>query len=173
MRRFKFKFNKVASAMITNIKLLELISKEKKPTLISTGMCDYSDIKKAVNIFKKNNCKFILMHCVSTYPCKDEDLNLSMIKKLKEDFKCDVGYSGHENSVSPTILAYCLGASYIERHITLDRAMWGTDQAASLSENGIKNLTDIIVKIPEIIGKPKKVYLAEEKLISKKMRYWL
>jgi len=173
MRKFNFKYNKIASAMITNLDLLEEVSKEKKITLISTGMCNYNDIKKAVNIFKKNKCKFILMHCVSTYPSKDEDLNLSMITKLKKDFKCDVGYSGHENSVSPTILAYCLGARYIERHITLDRAMWGTDQAASLSENGIKNLTDIIFKIPEIIGKPKKIYLSEEKLMSKKMRYWL
>ena len=172
MRQFKFKYNKVASAMITNIKLLDLISKEKKITLISTGMCNYSDIKKAVKIFKKNKCKFILMHCVSTYPCRDEDLNLSMIKKLKKDFKCTVGYSGHENSVSPTLIAYFLGAEYLERHITLDRAMWGTDQAASLSEKGIKNLSDIVNKIPEIIGRPVKKYFDEEKRMSQKMRYW-
>lgn len=172
MRQFKFKYNKVASAMITNLKLLDLISKEKKTTLISTGMCNYKDIKKAVKIFKKNNCKFILMHCVSTYPCRDEDLNLSMINKLKKDFKCSVGYSGHENSVSPTLIAYLLGAEYIERHITLDRAMWGTDQAASLSENGIKNLSDVVSKIPAIIGKPVKKYFKEEKKMSQKMRYW-
>lgn len=173
MRKFKFKFNKVASAMITNLKLLDLISKEKKPTFISTGMCHYKDIKKAVKIFKKNKCKFILMHCVSTYPCRDEDLNLSMIDKLKKDFKCKVGYSGHENSVSPTIVAYLLGAEYIERHITLDRAMWGTDQAASLSEKGIKNLSDIVHKIPQILGKPIKKYFQEEKKMSQKMRYWI
>jgi len=172
MRRFKFKYNKVASAMITNTKLLELISKEKKTTLISTGMCNYSDIKKAVKIFKKNKCKFILMHCVSTYPCKEEDLNLSMIQKLKKDFKCTVGYSGHEKTVSPSLVAYMLGAEYLERHITLDRAMWGTDQAASLSENGIKNLSDIVNKIPEVIGKPVKKYFDEEKRMSQKMRYW-
>jgi len=172
MRRFKFKYNKVASAMITNTQLLELISKEKKTTLISTGMCNYSDIKKAVKIFKKNKCKFILMHCVSTYPCKEEDLNLSMIQKLKKDFKCTVGYSGHEKTVSPTLVAYMLGAEYLERHITLDRAMWGTDQAASLSENGIKNLSDIVNKIPEVIGNPVKKYFDEEKRMSQKMRYW-
>ena len=172
MRRFKFKYNKVASAMITNTQLLELISKEKKTTLISTGMCNYSDIKKAVKIFKKNKCKFILMHCVSTYPCKEEDLNLSMIQKLKKDFKCTVGYSGHEKTVSPSLVAYMLGAEYLERHITLDRAMWGTDQAASLSENGIKNLSDIVNKIPEVIGKPVKKYFDEEKRMSQKMRYW-
>ena len=136
-------------------------------------MCHYKDIKKAVEIFKKNKCKFILMHCVSTYPCRDEDLNLSMIDKLKKDFKCKVGYSGHENSVSPTIVAYLLGAEYIERHITLDRAMWGTDQAASLSEKGIKNLSDIVNKIPQILGKPIKKYFQEEKKMSQKMRYWI
>ena len=136
-------------------------------------MCHYKDIKKAVKIFKKNKCKFILMHCVSTYPCRDEDLNLSMIDKLKKDFKCKVGYSGHENSVSPTIVAYLLGAEYIERHITLDRAMWGTDQAASLSEKGIKNLSDIVHKIPQILGKPIKKYFQEEKKMSQKMRYWI
>ena len=172
MRRFKFKYNKVASAMITNIKLLDLISKERKKTLISTGMCNYNDIKKAVKIFKKNKCKFVLMHCVSTYPCKDEDLNLSMILKLKKDFKCPVGYSGHERSVSPTIMAFFLGAQYLERHITLDRSMWGTDQAASLSETGIQNLSDIITKIPNILGKPIKKYFEEEKRMSQKMRYW-
>ena len=172
MRRFKFKYNKVASAMITNTKLLELISKEKKTTLISTGMCNYSDIKKAVKIFRKNKCKFILMHCVSTYPCKEEHLNLSMIEKLKKDFKCTVGYSGHEKIVSPTIVAYMLGAEYLERHITLDRAMWGTDQAASLSEDGIKNLSDIVNKIPGVMGKPVKKYFDEEKRMSQKMRYW-
>ncbi len=172
MRKFKFKYNKVASAMITNIKLLDLISKERRTTLISTGMCNYSDIKKAVKIFKKNKCKFILMHCVSTYPCRDEDLNLSMINKLKKDFKCPVGYSGHENSVSPTLIAYFLGAEYLERHITLDRSMWGTDQSASLSESGIKNLSDIVNKISAIIGKPVKKYYKEEKKMSQKMRYW-
>ena len=135
-------------------------------------MCNYSDIKKAVKIFRKNRCKFILMHCVSTYPCKEEHLNLCMIEKLKKDFKCPVGYSGHEKTVSPTIVAYMLGAEYIERHITLDRAMWGTDQAASLSENGIKNLSDIVNKIPKVMGKPVKKYFNEEKRMSQKMRYW-
>lgn len=172
MRRYKFRLNKIASAMVTNLDLLTLIAKERKPALISTGMCSYKDIRKAVNIFKKNKCKFILLHCVSTYPCNDKDLNLSMIEKLKKDFKCEVGYSGHERSVSPTITAYLLGASYIERHITLDRAMWGTDQAASLSEAGIKTLTEIIAKIPEIVGKPIKKFSYEEKKMAKKMRYW-
>ena len=91
---------------------------------------------------------------------------------LKRKFKCEVGYSGHESSVSPTITAFFLGADYIERHITLDRASWGTDQAASLSENGIETLTSLIRKIPSTLGNGKKKYLKEEKKISKKMRYW-
>ena len=172
LKRYQFKFNKVPSAMITNTKFLIEVAKQQRNTFISTGMCTIKDIEKAVKIFKKYKCKFILMHCVSTYPCRDEDLNLSMIKKLKKDFKCTVGYSGHENSVSPTLIAYFLGAEYLERHITLDRAMWGTDQAASLSEKGIKNLSDIVNKIPEIIGRPVKKYFDEEKRMSQKMRYW-
>jgi N-acetylneuraminate synthase len=173
MRKFNFKFNKIASAMITNTEFLELVASEKKTTLISTGMCNLSDIKKAVGIFKKKNCAFILMHCVSTYPCPENNLNLLMIQKLIRIFKCKVGYSGHESTVSPTILAWHLGASVIERHITLDRAMWGTDQSASLAEEGIKNLTSIIYKTPFMLGDGIKKFSRIEKNIAKKFRYWL
>ena len=124
--------------MLTNINLLKLIASEKKLTFISTGMSKMSDIDKAVRIFKKEKCKFSLMHCVSTYPANINDLNLSMILKLKKKYKCPIGYSGHEDSVSPSVVAYMMGATSIERHITLDRSMWGTDQSASLSEDGIK-----------------------------------
>ena len=117
--------------MVTNLKLISKIAKEKKLTFISTGMSNMKDINNCLKIFRKEKCKFVLMHCVSTYPCPPEKLNLRMIQTLKKKFKCDVGYSGHESDVSPTILAYFLGANYIERHITLDRTMWGTDQAAS------------------------------------------
>ena len=112
------------------------------------------------------------MHCVSTYPCPVENLNLKMILTLKKRFKCEVGYSGHESSVSPSVIAYMLGARYIERHITLDRSMWGTDQSASLSEEGLKNLTNIINKIPKILGNGKKNFSNEEKTMLKKFRYW-
>ena len=156
LKKFKSKYNKVASAMLTNTKLLEAIAKERKTTFISTGMSTIIDIKKAVKIFKKRKCKFILMHCVSNYPCQIEDLNLNTILTLRKKFKCEVGYSGHETSVSPTLLAYFMGANYIERHITLDRSMWGTDQAASLSEPGIKNLTNILSKIHLVTGDGKK-----------------
>ena len=157
MKRYKVKYNKVASAMITNIDLLKLIAKEKKTTFISTGMSKMNDINKAVEIFKKNKCDFVLMHCVSTYPCLEKDLNLNMINTLKKNFKCKVGYSGHESTVSPSIAAWFLGADYIERHITLDRTMWGTDQAASLGESGMRELSTILSKFPAMLGDGKKV----------------
>jgi len=173
LKKYNNKYNKIASAMITNLDFLKVVAKEKKQTFISTGMCNISDIKKAVNIFKRSNCPFTLMHCVSTYPAPEKMLNLNTIITLKEKFKCDVGYSGHESSVSPTVIAHLMGASVIERHITLNRSMWGTDQAASLSEEGIKNLTDILNKLPNIFGNGKKIKTIQDKKIEKKFRYWL
>jgi len=172
MKPLKLKFNKIASAMITNKKFLAAVAKERKKTFISTGMCNMSDIEKAVKIFKKYKCKFVLMHSVSIYPCDEKILNLNLIKTLKKKFKCEVGYSGHESTVSPTITAYFLGADYLERHITLDRASWGTDQSASLEEEGIKHLSSLLKKIPLTLGDGKKRFLPEEKKVGKKMRYW-
>ena len=136
LRKFKLKYNKVASAMLTNKNLLKIIAEEKKHTFISTGMSSLKDVRSCLKIFKKAKCSFTLMHCISKYPSEDEDLNLSTILELKK-FNCEVGYR-HEKTVSPSIIAYMLGATVIERHITLDRTMWGTDQAASLQEEGIK-----------------------------------
>tara|TARA_B100000989_G_C19521454_1_gene464390 strand:- start:900 stop:1754 length:855 start_codon:yes stop_codon:yes gene_type:complete len=172
LNKFNLKYNKVASAMLTNFKLIEEIAKERRKTLISTGLATLKDVEKCVKIFKKAKCKFVLMHCVSAYPCPPEKLNLNTIISLKKKFKCEVGYSGHETSVSPTILAYYLGAKYIERHITLDRSMWGTDQSASLSEPGIQNLTNIIKKTKKIFGTGKKIFSSDEKNILKKFKYW-
>ena len=152
--------------------MLKAIAKEKKLTFISTGMSSIKDIQKSINIFKKNKCKFILMHCVSNYPCPDEKLNLNMILTLKNKFKCDIGYSGHESSVSPSIFAYLLGANYIERHITLDRTMWGTDQSASLSRDGMVNLTRILKKAPSILGNGIKKISKQEKEMLEKFKYW-
>lgn len=172
LKKYKLKYNKVASALLTNLELLKEIAKEKKLTFISTGMSTMKDIHKAVNIFKKYKCQFILMHCVSTYPCPIENLNLNMIQTLSKKFKCNIGYSGHETHVSPSIMAYFLGANYIERHITLDRSMWGTDQASSLSENGMKSLSNIIQKINKTLGSGKKSISKEEKKLLKKFKYW-
>ena len=165
-------FNKIPSAMITNIFFLEHVAKQKKRTFISTGMCEMKDITKAVNIFKKNKCDYELMHCVSLYPCPEEKLNLQMIKTLRKKYKCKVGYSGHEPSVSPSFFAYMLGATSIERHITLDRSMWGTDQAASLSPDGMKMFGSIFNKIEKIFGDGIKRLLEEEKVMLQKFRYW-
>ncbi len=173
LKKFKLKYNKVASAMLTNYDLVKEIAKEKKLTFISTGMSSIQTIEKSINIFKKNKCQFVLMHCVSTYPCPDEKLNLNMITTLKNKFKCDIGYSGHESSVSPSLLAYSLGANYIERHITLDRSMWGTDQAASLSKDGMLNLVRILRKAPLIMGNGIKKISVEEGKMLQKFKYWI
>ena len=172
LKQFKNKYNKIASAMLTNEKLLEAVAKEKKETFISVGMSSENNIRNAIKIFKKNKCKFKLLYCVSSYPADETDLNLLSISYLKKKFKCDVGYSGHETTVSPTIIAYLLGANVIERHITLDRSMWGTDQSASLSEEGIKNLCSVLFKIPRIIGKEKFSKTRDEMNLLKKFKYW-
>ena len=172
MKKFNFRYHKVASAMLTNLKLLEAISKSKTHTLISTGMSNYKDIDDAVKIFRKNKCKFTLLHCVSTYPANEKDLNLNCIRSLRKKYNCPIGYSGHESSVSPSIVAYLLGACVIEKHITLDRSMWGTDQSASLSSEGMKTLSDVLNKIPKMLGNGKKRILKDEITIAKKLRYW-
>jgi len=172
LKKFKTKYNKVASAMLTNTALLKIIAREKKLTFISTGMSEIKDINIALSIFKKNKCDFVLMHCVSTYPCPENELNLNVINTFKKKFKCKVGYSGHETSVSPSIAAWFLGADYIERHITLDRSMYGTDQAASLSEQGIRELTIMLTKFPEMLGSGQKTISKAEKNLIKKFRYW-
>ena len=131
MRKYKFKFNKIASAMATNLEFLDLVASEKLPTFLSTGMTELSDIEKALDIFKKHECEVMLFHTVSTYPANEENLNLKCVKTLREKFDFPIGYSGHEVSVSPSIIAASQGAAVIERHITLDRAMYGSDQAVS------------------------------------------
>jgi N-acetylneuraminate synthase len=172
LKQFKCKFNKIASAMLTNISLLEEVAKEKKHTFISVGMSKEKDIVSAIKIFNKFKCKFTLMYTVSSYPADEEDLNLLSIIYLKKKYKCEVGYSGHERTVSPSIMAYFLGANVIERHITLDRTMWGTDQAASLSEDGIKNFTDVLNKAPTVMGKEKFSKKKSEMNLLKKFKYW-
>lgn len=158
--------------MLTNLKLLEHVSKQKKFTFISTGMSKMGDVVKAVNIFKKNKCKFSILHCVSDYPSEEKDLNLNLINIYKKKFKVDIGYSGHEKGVSPSIMAVCLGAQVIERHITLDRTMWGTDQAASLEKRGMIELVNVVRKIKICLGDGKKKFLDSEKNKLKENKYW-
>ena len=170
---YNLEYQKVASAMITNIEFLESLSKRKKYTFISTGMSDFKVIDKAVEIFNKNDCKYELMHSVSAYPCPEDQLNLNLIPVMRERYGCNVGYSGHESSVSPSIIAVSLGATSLERHITLDRSMSGSDQAASLEEKGFNELISIVRKIPIVIGSLKEKKILEcEKPVAKKLRYW-
>ena len=170
--QYNLKYNKIASALITKQDFLEEVAIQKKHTFISTGMSEYSHIDKAVEIFRKHECSFELMHCISTYPCPEEILNLNIINRLKKKYNCNVGYSGHESSVVPSIVAATLGISSLERHITLDRSMYGSDQAASLEEPGLKQLIASVNKIPVVIGSEDKKIYTEEVKVAKKLRYW-
>ena len=172
LNQYKLDYNKIPSAMLTNYSLLETVAKNKKTTFISTGMSNYKIIDDAVNIFNKNKCKYVLMHSVSAYHCPDEKINLSMIHNLKKKYKCPIGYSGHETSVSPSLMAVVLGAVAIERHVTLNRAMWGTDQAASLEFNGMRQLADFIRKFEVCYGNGIKKITKEEKKKLSDQKYW-
>jgi N-acetylneuraminate synthase len=168
---YNLRFNKIASAMIVDTDFLVEVAKRKKHTFISTGMSTKKDIDIAVEIFRKSNCSFELMHCVSTYPMLPKDANLLTINSLKEVYKCEVGYSGHENGVAVSLAAFSLGISSLERHITIDRTMYGSDQAASLEMSGMKNLVESIHKMSLAYGGNKIGYvLDEEKSISEKLR---
>ena len=170
--KYNLKYNKIASAMITHLEFLKQAAKRKKYTFISTGMSGYKEIDNAIKIFKENDCPFELMHSVSAYPAPEDQLNLNLIKKMKKKYNCNVGYSGHEPSVSPSLVAVTLGASSLERHITLDRSMYGSDQSASLEERGLKELVSIIRKVPKVIGDGEKKILDCEIDVAKKLRYW-
>ena len=152
LRHYDLKHNKVSSAMLTNIELLDFIAQEKKSTFISTGMSTISETRKAVEIFKKYECPFELMHTNSSYPMKYEEANLNCIKTLKKEFDCKVGYSGHEVGASLVcVSAVLLGATSVERHITLDRTMYGSDHAASLEPKGLGILVRDIRMLDRIL----------------------
>jgi len=168
---YNLKFHKIASAMIVDHQYLNEVAKRNKHTFISTGMSTKKDIDNAVGIFRKNKCSFELMHCVSTYPMKIEDANLVTINELKKEYQCNVGYSGHENGVAVSLAAVMLGITSLERHITLDRTMYGSDQAASLELRGMKKLTDSIDKFIVSLGKPSLGKIIDDEIpIAKKLR---
>jgi N-acetylneuraminate synthase len=171
LNKFNSKFNKIASAMIIDQNFLIEVAKQKKHTFISTGMSTKENIDNAVEIFKKYSCSFELMHCVSTYPMKPEDANLLTINSLKKEYNCNVGYSGHENGIAISLAAVCMGISSLERHITLDRTMYGSDQAASLEYSGMEDLTTSLNKIILSLGEEKLGFINdEERKIAKKLR---
>ena len=169
--KYDNKFAKVASAMIVDKNFLNELSKRKKHTFISTGMSSVDDIDNAVNIFRKNKCSFELMHCISTYPMKIEDANLQTINALRDRYNCDVGYSGHESGLAVSYGAVGMGITSLERHITLDRSMYGSDQSASLETSGARELVSVIRRIEIAFGQPKLGHILEdEKSIAKKLR---
>ena len=170
LRQFNCKYNKVASAMIVDLELLKEIASEKKHAFISTGMSTLEQVDKAVEIFKHAGCPFELMHTKSTYPMEDEDANLNCIKTLKERYKCDVGYSGHETGLAVSYAAAALGITSLERHITLDRSMYGSDQAASLEPAGLNALVGAVRKIEKSMGDGKVSVHPKEVPISQKLR---
>ena len=170
LRKYDLKYHKVASPMLTYDELLETIAEEGKHTFISTGMSTIEQIRKAVSIFKKANCPYELMHCNSTYPLNPEDANLRVIETLRNAFDCDVGYSGHEVGIIVSCAAAALGVTSIERHITLDRAMYGSDQSASLELGGLRRLAKYVRDIEKALGSPVKKIHASEVSAMKKLR---
>jgi len=173
LRQFNSKYNKVASAMIVHTDLLKEIASEGKHTFVSTGMTTYDDIQTAVDIFRKADCPFELMHTVSTYPMKDEDANLNMIKTLRKKYQCNVGYSGHEVGLAVSYAAVALGITSLERHITLNRAMYGSDQSASVEPAGLRNLVGAVRKIEKAMGDGIKRPIEAEVPIAKNLRQHL
>tara|TARA_R100000664_G_scaffold17057_1_gene25932 strand:- start:5839 stop:6678 length:840 start_codon:yes stop_codon:yes gene_type:complete len=170
LRQYDLKYNKVASAMLTDRDLLQAIASEKKYTFISTGMSDMDQIRKAVRIFENANCPYELMHCNSSYPMKPEDANLKTMVTLREIFRCDVGYSGHETGLAISCAAVAMGATSVERHITLDRSMYGSDQSASVEIVGLKRLVKYIRTIESAMGSEEKIITDKEREIAKKLR---
>ena len=171
LRQYNLKHNKIASAMLTDYKLLETVAEEKKLTFISTGISTMDEVRKAVEIFKKYDCPFELMHCNSAYPMDISEANLFCIPTLKKEFNCNVGYSGHEVAgYLVCVSAVLLGATSIERHMSLDRTLYGSDQVASLEPLGWVRLVRDIRKIKQILGDGKKRVWDSELPAKEKLR---
>ena len=170
--KYNLKYNKIASAMLIDENFLNEVAKRKKHTFISTGMSNFDMIDKAVEIFKKNDCSFELMHCISAYPFDSQIANLNMIKVLRDRYQCNVGYSGHEKGGKLiSLAAICLGSTSLERHLTLDRTMYGSDQAASITPLGFKSLiSEIRILEKALTGSEKKNILDLEKPVANKLR---
>jgi len=169
--QFDCKYAKIASAMIVDLPFAEEVAKRKKHTFISTAMSDIPMIEKTVEVFKKVGCSYELMYCVGTYPAKDEDIDLNCIKTLRDHFKCNVGYSGHETGLAISYGAAGQGITSLERHITIDRAMYGSDQAASIEPAGLRQLVGSVRKIERALqGDGKKKIIPAEQAVAEKLR---
>ncbi|MFH1133488.1 MAG: N-acetylneuraminate synthase family protein [Nanoarchaeota archaeon] len=168
LERFNVPCHKVGSPCLTDRELLLKMKATGKPIILSTGMSTMEQIQKAVRILGEDN--LVLLHCTSTYPSQDDELHLNVIRTLRKYFNCPIGYSGHEVGVYPTVAAAALGACVLERHITLDRAMFGTDQAASLERKGLEIITRFAKTLPSWLGRQDKIVLPSEEPIIKKLR---
>jgi len=172
LNKFVIHYNKVPSARLGHIELLKEIAKQGKYTYISTGMSTLEEIEKAVQIFIDAECPYELMHCNSQYPIHPEEvnlLNLSCMKTLKDKFNCKIGYSGHEVGIIPSVAAVALGATSIERHITLDCSMYGSDQAASVGPNGFHKLVEYIREVEKCLGTGTKIITEAEQKTRQKL----
>lgn len=172
LSQYDLPYNKIASAMLTNIEFVEAVAAERKTTFISTGMSTYEDIDRAVDLLRKADCPFVLMHTVAEYPTQEPALNLRVMNELRHRYDCPVGYSGHEATMIPSVIAAMLGAVAIERHITLDRAMFGSDQAASLESRGLEMMVGYIRTIPVVLGDGHKQITEGERKNASRLRYW-
>jgi len=170
LSQYDLDYNKIASAMLTHRELLEKVATEGKKTFISTGMSTLEEIDKAVDVFKKYECPFELMHCTSTYPMEIEDANIRVIPMLRERYGCDVGYSGHETGIAVSVAAVALGATSLERHITVDRALYGSDQSASLELEGLNRLVRHVRAVEDCLGDGEKRIVAGEQSSRLKLR---
>ena len=168
LNQYDIPYIKIPSAMLTNYPLLRGASFIKKKIILSTGMSTIGEIDNAIKIIKDTD--FILLHCNSSYPAPIEDLNLNCIKTLKDRYGCEVGYSGHEFGLTTTIASICMGATLIERHITLDRTMWGTDQMCSVEPQGLIKLVRGVRELELAMGNGNKVVTEKEQLIKDKLR---
>ncbi|OUJ18091.1 Sialic acid synthase [Methanonatronarchaeum thermophilum] len=170
IEQYDIPFHKVASAKLTDKKLLQKIKNTGKPVFLSTGGSTMQQIKKAVKIFEESN-KLVIMQCNANYPSEINELDLNVIKTLKKEFpEHIIGYSGHEKGISPSLVAAALGAKVIERHITIDRAMWGSDQSASLDRPGLRRLIRDVKNIPKMLGNEEKTVYENEEKVMKKLR---
>jgi len=172
LNTYDVRFIKIPSALITDLELIKKTTETGKKIIISTGMSTLDDVDAAVNTILNTNkdAVYSVLHCNSSYPAPNDDLNLKCIKTLKDRYNCEVGYSGHEFGLTTTIASICMGANIIERHITLDRTMWGTDQMCSVEPQGLIKLVRGINELNRALGDGVKVVTETEKPIREKLR---
>ena len=158
--------HKACSAVLTNDDLLRRLNSTGRPLILSTGMSTMEEIRHAVSLLDQD--RLLIAHYTSSYACQPEELNLNMIKTLRREFRSSIGYSGHELGLTTTCAAVAIGASFVERHITLDREMWGNDQSASLEPGDLKKLVKDIREIEKALGNgTKQVYESEQTALLK------